>query len=477
MTRFDYFVVLAGMRTGSNFLEANINALRGVKSLGEVFNPGFLGYPGIETLLGMTLDQREADPRDMIDRIKSADELCGFRLFNDHDPRVLAICLADPRCAKIVLTRNPLDSYISLRIAQATGQWKLTNAPHAKSVQVGFDADVFADHLETTQAFHLHIQNALQVSGQTAFYIGYEDLNDLAVLNGLAAFLDTSSRLDSIDKKLKKQNPEPMEQRVTNFDQMQDALSKLDPFSLARTPHFEPRRGAGIPTYIAASNARLLYMPLRSGPDWAVVNWMAAIEGGKPRDLQRKFTQKTLRDWQQTRVGHRSFTVLRHPIARAHAAFCDRILSNGAGSFAGVRASLRKQFRLPIPEEGIELTGLADYDAGQHRDAFLGFLRFLRGNLAGQTSLRIDPSWAGQLTLLQGMAEFNIPDMILREDRLAQDLRTLADQVGVNAPPDLIPSAHNQHGVLGAIYDKAIENAARDAYGRDYAAFGFDDWA
>ena len=30
MSRFDLFVVLADMRTGSNFLEANLNALDGV---------------------------------------------------------------------------------------------------------------------------------------------------------------------------------------------------------------------------------------------------------------------------------------------------------------------------------------------------------------------------------------------------------------------------------------------------------------
>ena len=36
---FTSFVMFAGMRTGSNFLEANLNALPGVSCLGEVFNP------------------------------------------------------------------------------------------------------------------------------------------------------------------------------------------------------------------------------------------------------------------------------------------------------------------------------------------------------------------------------------------------------------------------------------------------------
>ncbi|MEL7131520.1 MAG: nodulation protein NodH, partial [Pseudomonadota bacterium] len=45
MAKFDYFVVFAEMRTGSNFLEANLNALDGLSCYGEAFNPGFIGYP------------------------------------------------------------------------------------------------------------------------------------------------------------------------------------------------------------------------------------------------------------------------------------------------------------------------------------------------------------------------------------------------------------------------------------------------
>ena len=40
---FTSFVVLAEMRTGSNFLEANLNALEGVTCHGEAFNPHFIG--------------------------------------------------------------------------------------------------------------------------------------------------------------------------------------------------------------------------------------------------------------------------------------------------------------------------------------------------------------------------------------------------------------------------------------------------
>ena len=476
MSKFDSFILLAEMRTGSNFLEANINMLDGVSCHGEAFNPSFIGYPKTDELLGISLEDREKDPDELFNRIKASDALAGFRFFNDHDPRVLATCMNDPRCAKIILTRNPVDSFVSWKIAQATGQWKLTNATHSKSLAVEFNREDFEAHLEAIQAFQLRIQRSLQITGQTAFYIGYDDLRDVDVVNGLAQFLGVEARLTNINKKLKKQNPEPLDQKVSNYDQMKEALQELDWFDLGRTPNFEPTRGPAIPTYIAAPKTGLLYMPLRSGPDAAVQKWLADLDSEKPAAAIRKFSQKSLRDWQDAHVPHRRFAVLRHPVARAHAAFCDQILTGGPGNLPEIRANLRRVHKLPIPEDTPDLLNPGGYDEDAHKSAFLAFLKFLKNNLSGQTSIRVDPSWAGQLTLLQGMAQFALPDAVLREDRLTQDLVKLAGQVGVKNPPELHATAHASENWLTAIYDSSIEKAAREAYARDYTAFGFEDW-
>ena len=61
--KFKSFVILAGMRTGSNLLEANLSALEGVTSYGEVFNPHFVGKKNADDLFGVSLAQREQDPR------------------------------------------------------------------------------------------------------------------------------------------------------------------------------------------------------------------------------------------------------------------------------------------------------------------------------------------------------------------------------------------------------------------------------
>jgi LPS sulfotransferase NodH len=477
MSRFDYFVVFAEMRTGSNFLEANINLFDDLTCHGEAFNPHFIGYPNKDNILGVSQPQREADPHVLIETIKARTEgLGGFRFFNDHDPRVLDIALPDPRCAKIILTRNPVDSFVSWKIAQATGQWKLTNVKHSRTEQVNFDADEFENHLEALQKFQVTLLNTLQKLGQTAFFVAYEDLQDVEVMNGLAKFLGSESQIDALDKKLKKQNPEPMESKVANFPEMEKSLVRLDRFNLSRTPNFEPRRGPNTPSYVAAADSPLMYLPLRSGPESVVYDWLAQLDGKKVEDLQSGFNQKGLRDWMDARPGHRSFTVLRHPVARAHVAFCEKILAMRTDSFPEIRQTLRKIHKLPLPDYAPVPETDNRYGMVEHRTAFLSFLKFLKNNLSAQTAVRVDPAWASQASLLQGFAAFSTPDFIVREDRLQQDLAVLANLVGHQVMPGIPTQTDPYASRLAAIYDADVEAAAREACSRDYIAFGFADY-
>ena len=476
MSNFDYFVVFAEMRTGSNFLEANINAFEGLSCLGEAFNPHFIGYPNTEKLLGITQKQRDADPQALIEKVKNADGLNGFRFFNDHDSRVLDICLTDKRCAKIILTRNPVESFVSWKIAAETGQWKLTNVNHAKSVEVTFEAQEFEAHLEALQAFQVTLLNTLQRSGQTAFYVSYDDLQDLDVMNGLAAYLGCDEQISGLDKTFKKQNPKPMKEKVTNYEAMEKSLARLDRFNLNRTPNFEPRRGPMIPTYIAAPKSSLLYMPIKNGPDAAVCDWLGRLDGMAAEDVRTDFGQNSIREWKRKHTGHRSFSVVRHPLARAHSAFCHHILQTGDGCFREIRATLRKIHNLPIPDKGAEPETDPTYDMKAHQKAFLSWLSFLKSNLSAQTALRIDAAWASQLSLLQGMANFGLPDLILREDRLRGDFAMLAGQLGLESMPEPQPVTDPFAARLAIIYSPEIEAAGREACQRDYLAFGFGDW-
>jgi len=468
---FDRFILLADMRTGSNFLEANLNALPGVTCHGEAFNPHFIGKKNAESYLGFSLADREADPFALMRAMEAATKgLSGFRFFHDHDLRVFDHCMADPRCAKIVLTRNPLESYVSLKIAQATGQWKLGDGRRRREGRAHFDAAEFEAHVTALQDFQLRILRGLQTKGQTAFWIGYEDVGDLEVLNGLAAWLGVAGRLDALDDTVKKQNPEPLEALVENPAEMAAGLARLDRFNLTRTPNFEPRRGAAIPSYIAAAGAPLIYLPIKGGPEAEVAKWMEAVAqpGRTPGTLQ-DFNQKALRQWQRANPGARAFTVLRHPLARAHAAFCDRILSGAAGETRGI---LKRGWKLDLPQP----QNLGRMSQAEHAEAFALFLKFLKANLAGQTPARIDASWASQVAVIQGLSTQLPPDAILREDRLAEGLAFLAAEAGAPCPA-LPPAPATTPHSLAQIATPEHEALAREAYARDYANFGFADWA
>jgi hypothetical protein len=131
-----------------------------------VFNRYILGKKDRTELLGITMDERDRDPRPLLRKLREETEgLPGFRFFHDHDLRILDDVLPDPACAKVILTRNPLESYVSWKIAQATDQWKLTNARRLKTAKVRFDVPEFLQHLRDIQAFQLLLMHSLADHG------------------------------------------------------------------------------------------------------------------------------------------------------------------------------------------------------------------------------------------------------------------------------------------------------------------------
>ncbi|NKX45121.1 sulfotransferase [Roseicyclus persicicus] len=471
--RFDAFVLFAEMRTGSNYLEDSLNALPDVTCHGEVYNPTFLGHHNRFELFGYDMDRREADPLGLLDAmIAQTDGLPGFRLFHDHDDRVVDRVLPDPRIAKVILTRNPLDSYVSRKIATATGQWLLKDAKNRRSAQIRFDADEFAELMERLAAFQDRLRRGLQVSGQAAFHIRYEDINDAEVLNGLAAFLGSEGRLDAASKTLKRQNPGDLSEKVENYAEMLAALREVDRFGLTASPEAEPARGAQVPGFVAHPTAGLLFLPVKGAPENAVIDWLAEI-GGVGRDaLLRKLTQKDLKQWMKDHPGYRSFTVLRHPARRAYASFCRFVLPDDRPAYAEPRKVMRQRYKLPIPD-GAPGPGWTE---AEQKAAFAAFLDFLKANLAGQTSVRIDPAWASQSAILQGMAQVVQPHHMIREEEMATALPDLARAAGVAEPP--VPRAEAIPGGIpfAKVIDGKVEKAAINAYRRDYLGLGFGRW-
>ena len=137
-------------------------------------------------------------------------------------------------------------------------------------------------------------------------------------MNGLAAFLGVEGRLRQLDRRLKKQNPEPLADKIANFAEMEAALGAgpggLDRFDLARTPNFEPRRGH---RRAAGGGGAAGAAPSPAARGGARSRRCAAGSPGSTRSgtVVEGFTPRSLRQWKAARPGHLSFAVLRHPLA------------------------------------------------------------------------------------------------------------------------------------------------------------------
>lgn len=457
MTVFRSFVIFAGMRTGSNLLEATLNA-HDIACFGEAYNPYFIGWPDQDTLYDMTLADRDADPAALWQHMVNARKVKGFRYFHDHDPRMFQPLMDDPSCAKIVLTRNPLDSWVSTQLAYATNQWKLNETETPIPAQVRFDAAGFRDSLSATQAFLDRIQHGLQIRGQTAFWLNYDDLRDAQVMTGLLHWLGRTDleRVEPAQDQVP-QNPREMAEKISNFAELQQELVATDPFQLHRIPGFEPRRGPAVPSFLTTDAGQgLLFMPVRGGPTGTVRRWLEDL--GR---VEGELTRNALRQWKRAHPGHRSLTVLRHPLPRAWDAF-NAMLSARAPE---LRDLLRRVHRVDLPAD----EALSTLPEAGKLPLFAAFLDFLRRNLNGQTGLPTHPGWATQAQVLAGFSEFGAPDLIAREDRMAAELGFLARAAGIDRDgpaPEPLPDC---------LDDPALRRAAKAAYLRDYVAFGFSD--
>lgn len=466
--RYEAFVLLAEMRTGSNFLEDSLNLLPGLTCHGEAFNPHFVGYPNRDALMGVDLAARRADPMRLLRLIREADGLNGFRFFHDHEPRVLNAVLDDPAIAKVWLTRDPLQSFVSLKIARETDQWKLTNTKHRRTAKIRFDAAEYERHLARVEAHAAAVRARLQASGQAAFPVDFEEIGRPEVLNGIAAFLGLEGRLSKPSSKLRRQNPPDLRAKVENYDEMMHALGGAA--GASQQASAEPSRAAAVTTWQVAETG-LIHMPVRGGPEERVAAWLTALEGLHGREgPQTGLSQKEMRRWKRERPGHLSFAVVSHPLERAHRVFCRRILGSGPGTFAEIRTTLRREMDLDVPGDGIG----GNWEPERHRRAFATWLEFLALNLSGQTAVRQDPSWATQSSLIQGFAGFAAPDRILREDGLGAALEDLAQEVGTEGPP--LGPAPKTPVPLSEIADAALEARAAEIYQRDMVMLGFGDW-
>ena len=469
-----YFAIIGAMRTGSNLLEKTLEALGDTVCYGEVFNPTFISGPRKTELLGYTVEQRDADPIGFLEHLIAAepDKLTGFRIFHSHNQKALEYALADPRCTPIILTRDPLESWISFLIARSTGQWMLKNPRRRAFTKVHFDPTAFERHRSDLQTHYAWVDAQLQRNDRTAVRISYTELQDPSKLQSVARRIGSSGGVPE-KAPIHRQNPQPLCEKVTNYAEMCAYLGM--------TPK-EPATGP-VPSgqsMLCPDGFPVAFAPLPGlafAPVIALFHRIEVRDLGKeklaPPDLFEQATRAVLYPVEDP--GDRPiFTVVCDPLVRLHAAFIDEVFGPGwQGS--DMRRKLASKFGGIPPARGI-VRGRAEFTPEQHRRHFAGFLELL----ADPSRLRdgaLKPDWLPQAELL---SEFDHSDriQIFRHEQFGHLVHWLTDQMALPRFPrgqiNGIRQAE-QKSILSLedVMVPEILERVRELHNADYEAFGY----
>ncbi len=473
---FRSFAIFGAMRSGSNLLERYINQFDGLKCHGELFNPAFIGWSGQESYLGVDKAARDAVPGQLVDAIlaNDAENIPGFRIFRDHNENAIEQFLQDKSCAKIILSRDPIDSFTSLKIARKTDQWLIHDELHRKTAQIYFDISEFEEYRKIRQAYSDKIIAILKASGQEFFNIHFDQLNDAGKINELAAFLGAKTPIQDLKEIIKRQNPGALNDKIVNYAEVFEQLGLPEPEVLRPgLPVFASEKGTDLSRAYFLSEKNVIFAPIPSAPDGRIRQWLSEVDGAAPVN---NFGMDAYKNWQNEHNNPIIFAVLRHPVKRAYDVFMRKIFLKNAGGFAKIREALEVKFGVFLPDLDTSLEDLG-YDKSAHRAAFSQFLLFIHHNLNEQTDIRTDGRWRSQSDLIAAYEKLFGECEAIKETDLDFATGYFANRLALNKMPNAIPAQKNQWLFeLADIYSPEIEKLTRIAYAQDYDRFKFQNW-
>lgn len=428
----DYFVIIGSMRTGSNLLESHMTALPGVVTFGEAFNPAFTGGPKHGDLMGWTVADRDADPIGFLAALRagSPGSMIGFRLFDGHSPKVLEHAVSDPRCKVIILRRDPAESFVSLGIAQETGQWLLKNLRRRMRAKIRFDRVAYDHYASRLEAHYRAVDAGLARAGKTAIEITFEQLTELTEINRVAASLGIHDRLESLDPEIMRQNPEPIEDKVVNPDEMLAHLGRRR----------SNRSGLDIKPgkWVLSRHANVAWYWLpgqEAGVGLGVLNMIDHHCDGTARLPMHRLTRDPAANFDETAQvaevdGRISFILAEAPLLRFHSLFL-------AQTFRGRRAL---HFVLRALDDAFGPTGpLKDWvpqleteeGLNRHRARFIGFLDLISEARAGRGIHPMHDGWHRQADYTTAAHQGDHLVTVVRRSDLAEDLAEIVSYLGM----------------------------------------------
>lgn len=243
-----HFVIITQSRSGSYLLVDILNQVSGIRCHPEIFKPSLLELDAdLKGLVKWSVARREERPIQYMLTILNIGkyEAVGFKLFPNHNKRVLNHVTSSNAIHKVLLLRHPVSRYISQLRAEATGVWVDKNRgadAESSSVSFTFESERFEHFLQHHERFAS--RNAAAATANPASYtlVDYEEVISLRALERICRSLgvppvDTAT----ITPSLQKQTKEPLPELVSNYNEMKAYLVEKHPGLLEQSgcPHLE----------------------------------------------------------------------------------------------------------------------------------------------------------------------------------------------------------------------------------------------
>jgi len=217
-------------RTGSTYFCHLLNSHPDVICHGELFHPfEVMTHDDVPESL-KDVEARKRDPMGLVEgiyRCRRQAKAVGFKIFPNHNDQVYANLLHDRGTKKVVLRRrNLLKAYTSKLIVARTGLWTSLEGdyPEGRPVKVHVAYAAFRSYALNVRLSHRRVNRIIEQSGQPAFFIDYEDLGCERTMRRLLGFLGVRDDV-ALTAPLRRQNPEELAQRISNFDALRRQLA------------------------------------------------------------------------------------------------------------------------------------------------------------------------------------------------------------------------------------------------------------
>jgi hypothetical protein len=150
----------------------------------------------------------------------------GFKINRDQSESVLRQVLGDRDVRKIIVRRsNRIRTYVSERIAEATGEWESYPGLDIgrRPVRVWVEAEDLRQHVGRNRRFYETAGAILEASGQGALDVRNEDLGDGRTHRSILEYLQVAPDV-VLQGATRKQNPAALDRLIENFEALRSAL-------------------------------------------------------------------------------------------------------------------------------------------------------------------------------------------------------------------------------------------------------------